>query len=135
VDANLASLCRRATAHQFPYDLIGGHSGPLPQRGRATITYGFISAALPRVRMLLARETALRQQCSELLDADLADQRTIISLLVRNALKSNAFGTILVSSTRIGNLRLMCEAADTPLRNEVEVATMIRVRCRPTAGR
>jgi D-threo-aldose 1-dehydrogenase len=133
MDASLASLSGHATAHQFPYDLIGGYWGPRPERGRATITFGLISTAFPRVQTLLAHDTGLRHQCSELLDADLTDQRTVIRLLVRNAVKHNEFGTVLVSSTKIGNLKTVCEAADAPLRNEAEVASMIRLECRHAA--
>jgi D-threo-aldose 1-dehydrogenase len=130
MDANLTSLSAHATAHQFPYDLIGGCGGPRPQPGQATITFGFISLALPRVRALLAGNPILRQQCSELLDADLQDQRTVIRLLVRNAVTHNGFSTVLMSSTKVVNIKAVCQAAAAPLRNEAEVSSKIRQHCR-----
>jgi D-threo-aldose 1-dehydrogenase len=133
MDADLTRFSDRATVHQFPYDLIRGYHGPQPGPGRATITFGFIAAALPRVQTLLAHQPNLRQQCSELLDADLMDQRAVVKLLVRDALTHNQFGTVLISSTKVGNLRMLCEAADTPLRNEAEVSRLIRQECLHTS--
>jgi D-threo-aldose 1-dehydrogenase len=130
MDAYLTSLSARAGADQFPYDLIGGWSGPRPRSGRATITFGFISLALPRVAALLAGNPVFLQQCSELLDADLADRRTVIRLLVRNAVTRNRFGTVLVSSTQVGNVHAVCQAAGAPFPNEVEVSNMIQQECR-----
>ena len=135
MDANLMSLSARATAHQFPYDLIGGCSGPQSQPGRATITFGFISLALPRVQALLAVDPVFRQRCSELLDADLADQRTVIRLLVRNAVTHNRFGTVLMSSTKVDNIKAVCQAAVAPFRNEAEVSNKIRQECRTDGQR
>lgn len=130
MNATLTSLSAHATAHQFPYDLIGGWAGPRPQAGRATITFGFISLALRRVRALLAAKPVVRKECSELLDADLADERTVIRLLVRNAVTHNRFGTVLMSSTKAANVRAVCQAAVAPLRNEAQVSSMIRRECR-----
>jgi D-threo-aldose 1-dehydrogenase len=76
-----------------------------------------------------------RQECSELLDADLEDERTVIRLLVRNALTHNRSGTVLISSTKVGNIKTVCEAAAAPLRNEAEVSSMIRQECRTDSRR
>jgi D-threo-aldose 1-dehydrogenase len=135
MDADVTSLSARAGAHQFPYDLIDGWGGPRPKLGRATITFGFISLALPRVRALLAGNPDFRQQCSELLDADLADRRTVIRLLVRNAVTRNRFGTVLVSSTQVGNIGAVCQAAVAPFPNEAEVSNMIQQECRSGSRR
>jgi D-threo-aldose 1-dehydrogenase len=135
MDANLASVSGHATAHQFPYDLIGGYGGPRPQPGRTTITFGFISLAFPRVRALLAGKPMFQQECSELLDADLEDQQTVIRLLVRNAVTHNRSGTVLISSTKVGNIKTVCEAAAAPLRNEAEVSSMIGQECRKNGWR
>jgi D-threo-aldose 1-dehydrogenase len=132
IDANLAGLCSRATVRQFPYDLMTGYYGPPPDRGRESITFGFLSTALPRLCSVLQRDPDLRRQCSDLLDADLSDERMAVRLLMRNAMTHNQFGTVLVSSTRVENLRVACQAAGAPLRNEAEVATIIRQKCRAT---
>ena len=75
---------------------------------------------------MLSREPEFRQQCSELLDADLGDARTVLKLLVRDAVTHNQGGTVLLSSTKIKNLEMACASADAALRNEAQVASMIR---------
>jgi D-threo-aldose 1-dehydrogenase len=128
LDADLAYLSDRAGAHQYPYDLIHGFAGPAPRP--RTVTYGFIGTTLPRVEQLLAGAPALRSYCSDLLDADLADRRTVIRLLTRDALLKNPTGTVLASTTKPGNLLLLCEAAATSMRDESRVAGMLRQECR-----
>lgn len=128
MDAPLASLCAHATALQFPYDLIDGHRGPRPRPGRRTITFGIISGALPRIENMLASAPTVRRECSHLLGVDLGKRTAVMALLVRDALRHNPSGTVLVSSTRIGNLRMVCEAVETPLRNEEQVCCLIRQR-------
>jgi len=127
--AVVADLSARAPAIQFPYNLIAGHGGPPHEKDRPTITYGFLCETLPRVHGFLRREPEFRQQCSELLDADLSDAKTVVKLLVRDAVRHNRAGTVLLSSTKIKNLELACASVDVPLRNEVEVASMIRDKC------
>jgi D-threo-aldose 1-dehydrogenase len=126
---DLSDLAVRAPAVQIPYDLINGHSGPYGGPDRRTIAFGFLSGTLPRVRTVLSLDSRFRQKCSELLDADLHDERTIVHLLVRNALTHNAFGTLLLSSTDSTHLKATCAGARLPLRNEAEVATLIRQKC------
>jgi len=128
VDDNLSDLTSRASAVQIPYDLIGGHGGPRTEPDRPTIIFGFISGALPRVRAALD-DLQFQQQCSEMLDADLGDQRTVIHLLMRNAVTHNKSGTVLLSSTSTDHLKMACAAAGAPLRNEAEVARLIRQKC------
>lgn len=128
LDADLAYLSDRAGARQYPYDLIHGFAGPAPRP--RTVTYGFIGTTLPRVEQLLAGAPALRSCCSDLLDADLADRRTVIRLLTRDALLNNPAGTVLASTTKPGNLLLLCEAAATSMRDESRVAGMLRQECR-----
>ena len=89
-------------------------------------TFGFLAGTLPRVTDVLSREPEFRQQCSELLDADLGDARTVLKLLVRDAVRHNQRGTVLLSSTKIKNLEMACASADAALRNEAQVASMIR---------
>lgn len=127
MDATLTYLSDRASAHQYPYDLIDGFAGPVP--GPRTVTYGFIGKTLPRVEQLIAGAPALRSYCSDLLDADLADRRTVIRLLTRDALLNNPAGTVLTSTTKSGNLLLLCEAAATPMRDESRVAGLLRREC------
>ncbi len=128
-DAVVADLSARACALQFPYDLIAGYGGPPPQQDRPIITFGFLSGTLPRVQGVLSREPEFRQQCSALLDADLSDAKTVLKLLVRDAVRHNRGGTVLLSSTKIKNLEMAYASVDVPLRNEAEVASMIRDKC------
>ncbi|MEN4477255.1 aldo/keto reductase [Mycolicibacterium cosmeticum] len=123
MDTGLEYLCDHAGVQQFPYDLILGAAG----RAAAPhlVTYGFISAALPRVEQALANSPALTRHCTELLDADLTDRRTVIRLLTRDAVRNNPFGTVLASTTKPEHLRLIHQAATTPLRNETEAAKVI----------
>jgi D-threo-aldose 1-dehydrogenase len=134
MDDAVAGLSARASALQFPYDLIAGYGGARPEEHRPSITYGFLSGALPRVQAVLGHEPKFRQQCSELLDADLSDARTVLNLLVRDAVTHNQGGTVLLSSTKTNNLEMACAAADVRLRNEAEVASMIRQKCLDTLG-
>jgi D-threo-aldose 1-dehydrogenase len=125
-DVVVAALSARAPAVQFPYDLIAGYRGPRPEQDRPTITFGFLGGTLPRVTDVLRHEPEFRQHCSELLDADLGDSRTVLKLLVRDAVTHNPGGTVLLSSTKIDNLEMACASADVALRNEEQVASMIR---------
>jgi D-threo-aldose 1-dehydrogenase len=128
-DALVAALSARASAFQFPYDLIARYGGPTPKQDRPNITFGFLSRTLPRVHGVLSREPEFRQRCSELLDADLSDARTVLKLLVRDAVTHNQGGTVLLSSTKTKNLEMASASVDVPLRNEAEVASMIRDKC------
>jgi D-threo-aldose 1-dehydrogenase len=125
-DATVAALTARAPALQFPYDLIGGHRGPQPEQDRPSITFGFLAGTLPRVTDVLSREPEFRERCSELLDADLGDTRIVLKLLVRDAVAHNHGGIVLLSSTKIHHLEMACASADAALRNESQVASMIR---------
>lgn len=126
MEGSLAELSRRASAMQLPYDLAGGFSGPDPERHRSTITFGFIATTLPVVREVLGNDPELRRRCSELLDADITDQRVVFALLVRDAVRRNPFGAVLLSSTKAENIRAACAAASVALRNEDEAAGAIR---------
>jgi D-threo-aldose 1-dehydrogenase len=129
MDANTRALTDRACALQFPYNLITGSAGPDGDTGRPTTTFGFISDVLPRVRCALTEDAELARQCSELLDADLRDDRTVVRLLVRNAVTHNKFGTVLLSSTSKSHLETVWEAAGAPMQNEEAVAGMIQQKC------
>lgn len=125
-DVVVATLSARAPALQCPYDLIAGYRGPLPEPDRLTITFGVLGQALPEVIGLMSSRPEFRRQCSELLDADLGDPETAVKLLVRDAITHNRGGTVLVSSTKVKHLETACASGDTALRNEVQVANMIR---------
>jgi D-threo-aldose 1-dehydrogenase len=128
-DARVAALSARASAFQFPYDLIAGYGGPPPEQDRPRFTFRILVATLPRVHSVLSCEPEFRQQCSDLLDADLSDPRTVLKLLMRDAVTHNQGGTVLVSSTKVKNLEMACASVDVALRNEAEVASMIREKC------
>lgn len=124
--AAMSQLVKRAGALQFPYDLFGGPCGPASPGAGAVITFGCIAHSLPRMRDLLKRRPALRQECSALLDADLIDPQVMVGLLIRNALSYNPSGVVLLSSTNADHLRSAHAAAHSPLRNEEAVADLIR---------
>lgn len=132
MDGGLAELTRRASAMQLPYDLASGFSGPDPEQRRSTITFGFIATTLPVVLEVLGKDPELRRRCCELLDADVADQRVVFALLVRDAVRRNPFGVVLLSSTKAENVRAACAAANVALRNEDEAAGAIRQACLAT---
>jgi D-threo-aldose 1-dehydrogenase len=126
IDGKATELVSRATVLQYPYDCLTGYCGPQPDRSRVSITFGFIARPLPRIAEFLAQRPVLRVACSEALDADLSDRRTLIRLLVRDAVEHNRSGVVLISSTSSEHLAETCAAASAPFSNGVEVASMIR---------
>jgi D-threo-aldose 1-dehydrogenase len=128
-DARVAALSARASVFQFPYELIAGYGGQPPEQDQPRITFGILAATLPRVHSVLSREPEFRQRCSDLLDADLSDPRTVVQLLVRDAVTHNQGGTVLVSSTKIKNLELVYSGVDATFPGEAEVASMIKEKC------
>lgn len=122
----ITQLSDRAGVLQFPYDLFAGYGGPVPDAHRTAITFGFIARSLPRVIEILRRRPALRQQCSDLVDSDLADRQVAIRLIVRDAVEHNPFGIVLVSSTNVDHLDTAYRAASAPLRNVRAAADLIR---------
>jgi hypothetical protein len=127
LDPQMTRVSHRATAHQYPYDIEDGRKFCLPEHGPVpTIVFGFLSVGLPYLAALLSEQPGLRETCSELLDADLGDERNIARFLVRNAMVENGSSVLLLSSTRIDHLRTLCEAAESPFRNEAEAADVIR---------
>ncbi|AGB26656.1 putative oxidoreductase, aryl-alcohol dehydrogenase like protein (plasmid) [Mycobacterium sp. JS623] len=130
VDSELAELIERATVRQSAYDLMGGHSGPVPGPKQTVIVYGFMSSALPNLVALFEGDAPLRRRCSDLLDVDLLEQRNVVRFLVRDSLLSNHGATVLISSTKPHNVGAICQAAQTPMKNETQVSTIIRNRFR-----
>ena len=122
------ALLERASGAQFPYDLLRGRSGPPATTGKYHVTFGILGWTLPRIRQLIAVDRSLRERCEEMMDADLDAPTTLVALIVRDALRHNEDGTLLLSSTSIRNLEIACRAALTPIPNEVEVADLIRSR-------
>lgn len=131
--SSLVELISHATVLQFPYDLLSEYNAPRPDGTRVNITFGLISAALPRITAVLDRDPAFRRQCCALLNADLGDQSSLIHLLIRDALGRNPYGIVLLSSTNHIHLENICSAATDPLQNEADVASMIRQRFSDTA--
>jgi D-threo-aldose 1-dehydrogenase len=129
MDTTVANLSKRASVVQVPYNLITGYSGPASRADRPRIVYGILSQALRQVKDVLMHQPKFRQECNQLLDADLSDPRTVVQLLVRDSVRQNKGGTVLISSTRTENLELAYSAASVPLSNEAEVASMIRQKC------
>jgi D-threo-aldose 1-dehydrogenase len=127
---DLDMLTKSASVVQISHDLFTGYDGPAPAFGSTVITHGFLSKALPRVQAVLDRDPEFRVLCSEMLGADLSDKRSVVTLLVGEALDRNEGGIVLFSSTKTTNVELVCgAAADIAWRNVSEVATKIRERC------
>jgi D-threo-aldose 1-dehydrogenase len=123
----LDMLTKSASVVQISGDLFAGYGVPAPGSGSTVITHGFLSTALPRVQAELDRDPELRVLCSEMLGADLSEERNVVMLLVGEALDRNEGGIVLFSSTKTHHVELICRAAaDTALRNVSEVATKIR---------
>lgn len=125
-DPDVAALARRATAMQFPYDLLSGVRGPEATAQQKTVTFGFLADALPGVTDILSRDQRLLAECSALLNADLKDARMVVHLLVRDAVTRNGADKVLYSSTSRRHLESVCAAARVPLPNERRVADAIR---------
>jgi D-threo-aldose 1-dehydrogenase len=129
MNSALHRLTAQASTLQIPYDLIAGDRGPAAHADQNRITFGFLGDALPRLAAELDGDAALRERCSALLDADLANRAILVKLLVRDAVRHNAGGTVLLSSTHPKHLQFACGAASVALPNEDEVARVLRERC------
>lgn len=126
VDADLDQIATMAPAVQHPYNFVSGHFGPGPQPGRRTITFGFIASALAQVRQALGSDHGLRRRCEERLGASLQETSVLVGVLVRDALRHNKNGTVLLSSTKPENLNMAVSSAADGLDGETEVVDMIR---------
>jgi D-threo-aldose 1-dehydrogenase len=132
VEPNLENFTASAPVVQHSYDIVSGHRGPGPGPGRQCITFGFIGGPLATAREVFDRDPQLRRRCSDLLDADAGDGATLVGLLVRDALRANASGTLLLSSTSAAHLRAAASATEAALPNEVDVIAMLAARLRNT---
>jgi hypothetical protein len=79
---------------------------------RPLITFGVLSAALPRIGDFLARDERLREEWSRAVGEDCGRSETISSLLLRGALRRNPHGKVLFSTTRPERIGLGVAAED-----------------------
>jgi D-threo-aldose 1-dehydrogenase len=82
-----------------------------PDRTQATILFGVIGRALPRILAHVRSDESRRRRWSEAVGADCGRADTIASLLLRDALRENASGTVLFSTSRVSRIRAAAEAA------------------------
>ncbi len=97
--------------------------GPLP--GGAKITYGALAQALPALRRYLAQSPHAAASWSERLGTDLAAESSLPRLLLSVALRRNAAGPVLFSTTRPQRVEVAAEAASDAERLSVADLTMV----------
>jgi hypothetical protein len=89
---------------QHPYDLIGGAARPAGGRS-SSVTFGFLSGALPATIDALRADPVFRARCSGLIDRDLSEPAEVAALLARDAVANNPGGIVLTSTTKVGHLQ------------------------------
>jgi len=112
--AGLPSVVRRlghAAVVQFKDDIFDPplSEGQVP--GEAKITYGALAFALPVLRRYLAQSPDAVRSWSERLDTDLAQESSLPKLLLSVALRRNAAGPVLFSTTRPQRVGVAADAA------------------------
>lgn len=69
------------------------------------ITFGVLGFALPKILAHLATDVERTRQWSTAVGADCASPQTIANLLLKDAARANAAGTVLYSTTRLERVR------------------------------
>jgi len=100
-----------AAVVQFKDDIFDPplSEGQVP--GEAKITYGALAFALPVLRRYLAQSPDAVRSWSERLDTDLAQESSLPKLLLSVALRRNAAGPVLFSTTRPQRVGVAADAA------------------------
>jgi D-threo-aldose 1-dehydrogenase len=131
----------RAPVVQFKDDVFDPplSEGPVP--GGAKITYGALAFALPALRRYLAQSPGAEASWSERLGTDLAQESSLPKLLLTAALRRNAAGPVLFSTTRPQRVGVAAEAASdagrlsvADLTNVGELAGEVRLAAEKTNG-
>jgi D-threo-aldose 1-dehydrogenase len=69
------------------------------------ITFGVLGDALPKIHAHVTANQERTQQWNDAVGADCANPETIVTLLLKDALRANAHGTVLYSTTRPARIR------------------------------
>jgi D-threo-aldose 1-dehydrogenase len=88
---------------------------PVPDlagRGVPALTFGFLSAALPRVQDLVRRDPRRWREWSRATGLDCGDSSTLATLLLRDALDRNPRGGAIFASTRPQRIAAAVAAAE-----------------------
>jgi D-threo-aldose 1-dehydrogenase len=142
--SGLPSVVQRlgqAPVVQFKDDIFDPPLSEGPVSGGAKITYGALAHALPVLRRYLAQSPGAAASWSERLGTDLAEESSLPRLLLSAALRRNAAGPVLFSTTRPQRVGVAAEAAsdagrlsDADLTNVGEFAGEARLAARKTSG-
>ena len=101
----------QTTVVQFRDDIFGPPLSTGQLSSEAKITYGALAQALPLTRRFLAQSPDAMRTWSERLGTDLAEESSLPKLLLSVALRRNAAGPVLFSTTRSQRVGLAAEAA------------------------
>jgi D-threo-aldose 1-dehydrogenase len=101
----------RAPVVQFRDDVFEGPLNAELVPDGARITYGALARALPVLRRFLARSPGASDLWSQRLGVDLAEESSLPRMLLSVALRRNAAGPVLFTSTRPERGRVAAEAA------------------------
>jgi D-threo-aldose 1-dehydrogenase len=77
----------------------------LPSQCEYLITFGVLGDALPKILAHVTSIKARTLQWSDAVGADCANPETIVTFLLKDALRANARGTVLYSTTRPARIR------------------------------
>jgi D-threo-aldose 1-dehydrogenase len=78
---------------------------------QATILFGVIARALPRILAHVRSDERLRRRWSDAVGADCGSATVVVSLLLRDALHENAGGPVLFSTLRTDRIETAAKAA------------------------
>jgi D-threo-aldose 1-dehydrogenase len=76
-----------------------------PEKSEFLITFGVLGDALPRIFAHVTADEERTRKWSDAVGADCANPHTIVTLLLKDARRANAHGTVLYSTTRPARLR------------------------------
>ena len=77
----------------------------LPVQSDFLITFGVLGDALPKILAHVSANQERTRQWSDAVGADCANPHTIVTFLLKDALRANARGTVLYSTTRPARIR------------------------------
>jgi D-threo-aldose 1-dehydrogenase len=83
---------------------------PEPRNGR--ITFGVLGRVVPRLLDFLAASITRRRRWNDATGTNCGDPRALASMLLRDALRANAGGVVLFSSTNSDHIRAAVETAE-----------------------
>lgn len=99
------ALARRSQALQFRDDLFTPAPAVANGVTQGAITFGIMERALPLLNDYFGRSEEAARTWGDRLGFDVCDRVSLPNLLVRQALRRNKFGPVLISSTRADRVR------------------------------